>query len=107
MNGLVYASIKECPSEIINKRVSLSSHSDLLFIPKAQRKTTLMKDDTYAYCKMLRFTVMIRVGESINTNISVPETNYSSTPSNDYYQGVEDPSMSYDYDELMKMYGLN
>ena len=66
-----------------------------------------MKDDTYAYCKMLRFTVMIRVGESIDTNISVPETNYSSTPSNDYYQGVEDPSMSYDYDELMKMYGLN
>ena len=107
MNGLVYASIKECPSEIINKRVSLSSHSDLLFIPKAQRKTTLMKDDTYAYCKMLRFTVMIRVGESIDTNISVPETNYFSTPSNDYYQGVEDPSMSYDYDELMKMYGLN
>lgn len=109
MNGLVYASIKECPSEIINKRVSLCSHSDLLFIPKAQRKTTLMKDDTYAYSKMLRFTVMIKVGEEINTNITVPEysyENYSST-SNDYSQSVEDPSMSYDYDELMKMYGLN
>lgn len=103
MNGLVYATIKECPSELIGKRVSLVSHSDLLFIPKAQRKSTLMKDGRYAYSKMLRFTVMINVNEVADTNVTVT-TDTSYQTNNDYYQGVDDPSISYDYDLLMNMY---
>lgn len=107
MNGLVYASIKECPTQIINKRVSLVSHSNLFFIPKAKRRTTLMKDGTYAYSKMLRFTVMINISESVDANVTITETpSYSSSSNNEYYQGVEDSSMSYDYDALVKMYGI-
>lgn len=105
MNGLVYATVRECPTEIIGKRVILVSHSDLLFIPKAKRKSTLMKDDKFAYSKNLRFTVMIAVNEAANTNVVIPKTiDYSNTSNNDYYQGVDDPSMSYDYDLLMQMY---
>lgn len=107
MNGLVYATIKECPTQLVGKRVTLVSHSDLLFVPKVQRKSTLMKDDKMAYSKNLRFTVMIAVNEVADTNVTIPETiDYSSynNQNNDYYQGVDDPSMSYDYDLLMQMY---
>ena len=106
MNGLVYATIRECPHQIIGKRVTLVSHGDLLFIPKAQRASTLMKDDKFAYSKMLRFTVMINVNECADINVTVNNTpDYTSyASSNDYYQGVDDPSMSYDYDTLMQMY---
>ena len=108
MNGLVYATIKECPQQIIGKRVTLVSHSDLLFIPKAQRKSTIMKNDKYAYSKMLRFTVMININEVADTNVTVTanEDYYSYNSSNDYYQGVDNPTMGYDYDydALMKMY---
>jgi len=105
MNGLVYASIIECPKELVNKKVTLVSHSELTFVPKAKRATTLMKDETNAYSKMLRFTVMINVGEEINTNITIAQTpTYCSNSNADYDYGVEDPSMYYDYDALAKMY---
>ena len=102
MNGKVYASIKECPQQLLNKRVSLVSHGDLLFIPKAKRATTLMKDNKFAYSQMLRFTVVVNIGEPV-ANVVVAEPVVSSA-NNDYYQGVDDPSMSYDYDALMQMY---
>lgn len=104
-NGKIYASIMECPQAIVGKKVTLVSHSDLLFVPKAKRATTLMKDDTYAYSKMLRFTVMINVGEEIDTNIVIPQApTYSSVSDTYCYEGVEDPSMYYDYEALEKMY---
>lgn len=107
MNGLVYATIKECPQQIIGKRVVLVNHSDLLFIPKAQRKSTLMKDGKYAYSKMLRFTVMINVNEVADTNVTIDTPSYDYSTSNDYNnQGVDDPSMYYDESILMQMYGL-
>lgn len=87
MNGKVYASIKECPQQLLNKRVTLVSHGDLLFIPKAKRATTLMKDDTFAYSQMLRFTVMINIDEVADTNVIVTnDTVYSSSNDNSYYQ---------------------
>lgn len=106
MNGLVYASIRECPSLLVGKRVTLVNHSELLFVPKAKRSSTLMKDETYAYNKNLRFTVMININEVADTNVTVTtsEDYYSYNSSSDYYQGVDDPTMGYDYDALMKMY---
>lgn len=104
MNGLIYATIKECPQGLLGKRVTFVSHGDLLFIPKAQRKTTLMKDDKFAYSKMLRFTVMININEEADTNIIIPEATEYYSSNDNYYQGVDDSSMSYDYDLLMQMY---
>lgn len=104
LNGLMYATIKECPQELIGKRVTLVSHSDLLFVPKAKRSSTLMKDDKYAYSKMLRFTVMINVDEAVDTNITIPDTteSYSSNNNNAYY----DDSF-YSNDDLMNYFMNN
>lgn len=104
INGLVYANINECPQAIVNKKVTLVSHSELVFVPKQRRATTLMKDEKTAYSKMLRFTVMIKVDEEINTNIVIPQAPTYSSSSDSYYESVEDPSMYYDYDALAKMY---
>lgn len=103
MNGLVYATIKECPQQLLNKRVSLVSHGDLLFIPKAKRATTLMKDNKFAYSQMLRFTVMINIDEVADTNVIVTnEAVYSSSNNNSYYQ---DNSLT--NDELMAYFMNN
>ncbi len=104
MNGLVYATIKECPQQIINKRVILVSHSELLFIPKAQRKSTLMKDDKYAYSKMLRFTVMININEVADTNVTVNDNVTYSSNDNNYYQGLDNGLTN---DELMAYFMNN
>lgn len=103
MNNMIYSTIKQCPSEIVNKRVVLSSYGDLLFIPKAKRSTTLMKDETFAYSKMLRFTVMIKVGEAIDTNIVVPDDTSNST----IYDSSIESYADIDYDSLAKQFGWN
>ena len=103
MNGMIYATVKQCPSEIVNKKVVLSSHGDLLFIPKAKRNTTIMKDETYAYSKMLRFTVMIKVGEAIDTNIAIPEDTSNSTIYDSSLESYQDCN----YEELAQKFGWN
>jgi hypothetical protein len=99
MNGLIYATINDCPSQIVNKRVTLKSHGELLFIPKSKRSTTLMKDEKFAYSQMLRFTVMINVNEAIDTNIIVPSVPQETV--------VYEDQTNYDYETLAQMYGWN
>lgn len=98
MDGKVYALIRECPSAIIGRRVVLVDHGDLLFIPKANRPTTLMKDDVYAYSKNLRFTVVIKTDEVANTNVTIP-TIAQEVSYNDNYSDITT-------EDLMRMYGM-
>ena len=101
MNNLVYAIIRECPRTLYNKKVVLVNHSDLLFIPKAKRSTTLMKDDKNAYSQNLKFTVMIKVDEEVDTNIIIPEPEYTEDEYA-YSNSYDDMST----EDLMKLYGM-
>lgn len=105
INGLQYATIKECRSELVGKKVILKNHSELLFVPKTKRDTTLMKNDVLAYSQMITFTVMISVNETADEYTPAVS---EATESFSYEQmSYESETDVVDYEAYAKAMGYN
>ena len=72
INGDVYGAIKDCPLPLVNQNVRIRSHSELTFIPKAVRSTTVMKNDVEAYSQYITLNCVIVKTTDVKINVDVP-----------------------------------
>ena len=73
IGDIVYGAINNCPIPLLDKSVRIQSHSDLTFIPKSGRASTVMKDEVYAYSQFITFQCTIIKGVKVNTEPTYPE----------------------------------
>lgn len=94
INSDVYGAIKDCPLPLVNQNVRIKSHSELTFIPKAVRSTTVMKNDVEAYSQYITLNCNIIKGTDIKISIDTPADGIYSNREYD-----EEGEQNYDYYE--------
>ena len=73
INDVIYGAIKDCPLPLVNQNVRIKSHSELTFIPKAVRNTTVMKNDVEAYSQYITLNCTIVKVTEVKINIDIPD----------------------------------